>query len=95
MARQVKKHSRIKKSAVESPFKNYWDKSNYVILGIGIAVLVIGFYLMTFGPWDNPVSLTISPIVLLVAYLFIFPLSILYKKKKQNGTNKEDVPSKS
>ena len=94
MARQIKKQSRLKSFSSESPFKNYWDKSNYVLLGVGIVVLIIGFYLMTFGPWDNPVSMTISPIVLLVAYLFIFPFSILYKKKKQNGTEK-DVPSKS
>jgi len=94
MARQIKKQSRLKKFSSESPFKNYWEKSNYIILGIGIAVLVIGFYLMSFGPWDNPISLTISPIVLLIAYLFIFPLSILYKKKKKQDGTKKDVPSK-
>lgn len=92
MAKQIKKQSRFKKSKSESPFKNYWDKSNYLLLSLGLLVLAIGFYLMTFGPWDNPISLSISPIVLLIAYLIIFPVSILYKKKKQNGTNK-DVPS--
>lgn len=95
MARQIKKQSRLKKLSSGSPFKNYWEKSNYILLGIGIAVLVIGFYLMTFGPWDNPISLTISPIVLLIAYLFIFPLSILYKKKKKTDGTEKDVPSKS
>ena len=93
MGKQIKKQSRLRKVKSESPFKNYWEKSNYLLLGLGLIVLVIGFYLMTFGPWDNPVSLSLSPVVLLIAYLVIFPLSILHKKKKTNGTT-EDVPSK-
>ena len=76
---KVKKKKQIK---VKSPFKNYWDSKNYTIFGLGIFVVIIGFILMSQGPWDNPISLTVSPIVLLVAYLIIFPLSILYKKKK-------------
>lgn len=92
MAKQVRKQSRSKKLQKESPFKNYWDSINYILLGSGILVLVVGFYLMSFGPWDNPVSLSFSPLVLLIAYLIIFPLSILYKKKKK-GTD-ENVPSK-
>lgn len=93
MARQIKKKSRFSKSKTESPFKNYWHKNNYLLLAAGLVTLIVGFYLMTFGPWDNPISLTVSPIILLVAYLIIFPVSILYKKKKNNGTD-SDVPSK-
>ncbi len=79
MAKQRKKVRAIKKS--ESPFKNYWDKTNYIILGIGLILLIIGYFLMAQGPWDNPISLTVSPIILLVAYLVIFPLAIFYRKK--------------
>ena len=79
------------KKQLESPFKNYWLKSNYMLLGAGLAVLILGFFLMSFGPWDNPISLSISPIVLLVAYLVIFPLSILYKKKNKQGDNSDAV----
>ncbi len=80
---------------VVSPFKNYWVKENYVLFGVGISIVIIGFLLMSQGPWDNPLSLTVSPLVLLVAYLFVFPLSILYKSKKrktilsENGTGKD------
>lgn len=76
-----------------SPFKNYWTTNNYIIFGAGIAVIIIGFILMAQPPWDNPVSLSVSPIVLLIAYIIIFPLSILYKKKK-NPTS-ENVSSES
>ena len=92
MAKSYKKRQKGFKKELQSPFKNYWEKSNYILLGLGLAVLVLGFFLMTFGPWDNPVSRTISPIVLLVAYVIIFPFVILHKKKKP-AENTNDVPS--
>lgn len=76
---KVKSKNKIVK--LSSPFKDYWDKSNYIIFGIGFLVVLIGFFLMAQGPWDNPLSLTYSPIILLISYLIIFPLSILYRKK--------------
>ena len=81
--------ARIKKSAAqkkESPFINYWTKKNYQILGAGIVLLILGFFLMAQGPWDNPLSLTLSPIVLIFAYFIIIPFSIFYTgKKKKKG----------
>lgn len=65
----------------ESPFQNYWNKTNIILIAIGAGLLLLGFYFMNFTPYDNPVSLSYSPVVLLIAYLVIFPVSILYKKK--------------
>ncbi|OGU54491.1 MAG: hypothetical protein A2V66_01050 [Ignavibacteria bacterium RBG_13_36_8] len=85
---KIKKKS---KSTYESPFKNYWEKNNYLIIGVGLFVLILGFVLMAQGPWDNPVSLSISPLVLLIAYLIIFPVAILYKKKKIKSDAENDI----
>jgi hypothetical protein len=79
---KVKRKVKKEKKTFVSPFKDYWTKENYIIFAVGFIVVFIGFLLMSQGPYDNPVSLHISPIVLLVAYLIIFPLSILFKKKK-------------
>lgn len=81
-----------KKTKVFSPFNNYWNNKNYLILGIGIGLLIVGFYLMSIGPWENPLSLSVSPVLLLIAYIIVFPLSILYKKK--NNLDSTDVPGK-
>jgi len=79
-----------------SPFKNYWKKENYILLVFGVLLLIIGFMLMANDPWDNPIALTLSPIVLLVAYLVIFPLSIFYRKNKNSQMEKSNnVSSKS
>lgn len=66
-----------------SPFKNYWSKKNQLFFGIGLVVTILGFVLMNQYPWDNPLSLTYSAIVLLIAYIIIFPIAILYKDKKK------------
>jgi len=72
-----------------SPFNDYWIKSNYVLVYLGIGLLILGFFLMTKSPWDNVLSLSVSPIILLIAYLIIIPLSILFMPTKK----KNDVPS--
>jgi len=79
MSKVKKQNSR--KSSFVSPFNNYWSKENYIFLAVGILLLFIGYGLMGQGEWDSSMSLTLSPIVLLIAYLIVFPLSIFYKKK--------------
>jgi ATP/ADP translocase len=78
-----KKRVKGQKKTIESPFKFYWTKNNYLLLITGLVLLTVGFVLMAQGPWDNPVSLTIAPLVILVAYLVIFPLAIFYKNKSK------------
>ena len=77
---KVKKHNSRKNSFV-SPFNNYWRKENYILLFFGILLLFVFYGLMGQGTWDSSLSLTLSPIVLIIAYLIVFPLSIFYKKK--------------
>ncbi len=84
---KVKKKVRTTNNPVGSPFKNYWNKTNYIIFGIGLALLLLGNFLMTRGPWDNPLSLTVSPIILVIAYLVVIPFSIFYKKKRPSDVS--------
>ncbi|OGU37113.1 MAG: hypothetical protein A2068_11090 [Ignavibacteria bacterium GWB2_35_6b] len=79
---KVRKAITSKKQIEKSPFNNYWIKENYIFLLIGILVLILGFFLMAQDPYDSQLSLSFSPIVLLFAYIIIFPLSILFRKKK-------------
>lgn len=75
------KMQRQKKTGFISPFSNYWKRENYIFLAIGIIFLIIGYIVMAQGKWDNSLSLSLSPIILLVAYLVLFPLAIFYKKR--------------
>ncbi len=76
---KIKRHNNRK--GFVSPFSNYWQRENYIFLALGIFSLILGYVLMAQGEWDNILSLTISPIILLIGYLIFFPLSVFYKKK--------------
>lgn len=61
-------------------------KKNIFLLAFGILMLIIGFFCLAQGPAENPVSLTIAPIILVIAYLVVIPVGILwYGKSKKKG----------
>jgi Ca2+/Na+ antiporter len=75
MAKIVKRPLALK----ELPFA----KKNLYILGIGLAVLVIGYILMAQPPVNGFLSRTLAPIIVVLAYVIIIPYSILYGHKKE------------
>jgi ATP/ADP translocase len=92
MAAKIKKRTiRQTKKTPASPFNIYWEKKNYYLLILGLVVVIIGFYFMGIGTWDSTTSLIVSPILLFIAYLIIFPLSIFLRKKSE----KEQAPEMS
>ena len=93
MAKKVKRKNirKSKKDKVRiSPFSIYWGKGNYTLLIIGFAVIIIGFYIMSIGQWDSFTSLVISPILLFIGYVLIFPASIFFRKKNRLENSQED-----
>jgi|UniRef100_A0A832LJB0 FtsH-binding integral membrane protein len=84
---KVKKRTAAKSAKkLPSPFNIYWEKNNYLLLIAGIVVTIIGYYLMSIGPWNSNESLVYSPILLFIAYVIILPLAIVYRRKKQEDT---------
>jgi len=57
------------------------NRYNLILFLVGLVVLIIGFILMSFGPWDNPLSRSVAPLVLLFGYLVVFPVAIFYRRK--------------
>ena len=90
MAQKTKKKSAIAKKNLVSPFNIYWDKKNYLFLFLGFGLLIVGYYVMSIGSWDSTESLIFSQIILVIAYILIFPLSIFSKKKEITDKSKED-----
>ena len=82
-AQKVRQRDR-KKTKPTIPFA----KENYIIFSIGILVIVLGYIFMAQGPADSFWSLTLAPILLVLSYCIIIPISILYRRKAQ----KEDKP---
>lgn len=59
-------------------------KKNVILVTLGVILLLVGFFCLGIGPADNPISLTVAPLVLVFAYLVVIPLGILLKGKKQD-----------
>ena len=60
------------------------NRKNIILIAIGVLLLVIGFLCLASGPADNPVSLTVAPLILVVAYMVVIPIGILFTGKKQD-----------
>ncbi len=68
-----------KKIQTQLPF----GKNNYLLFGLSLAIIFIGYIFMTIGPWDSFSSLTVAPILLVIGYCIALPIAILYKKKNK------------
>lgn len=90
MAKKIRKRQqRQTKKAKVSPFNIYWEKKNYYLLAIGFLLLIIGFYFLSVPPWNSSSSLSIAPVVLIIAYVIIFPAAIFYRAKIKNNLPEE------
>lgn len=76
-----KKNVKAAKKSFPSPFNIYWEKTNYLLFGIGLLLVILGFYFMSLGEWNSFSALMISPILLFIGFVIVLPASILYHKK--------------
>ena len=60
--------------------KNWpFNKKNYLLFGIGILVIILGYIIMAIGEVNSFQSVKLAPVLLVIGYLVIIPLSIFYK----------------
>ncbi|MBL7836892.1 MAG: DUF3098 domain-containing protein [Bacteroidetes bacterium] len=64
-----------------------FKKQNYVLLAASLGVIILGFIIMGSGkdkPFDDPMKITVAPIVVLLGFaLGVF--SIMYAPKAENN----------
>ena len=62
-------------------YSNNWpfNKKNYLLFGIGILVIILGYIIMAIGEVNSFQSVKLAPVLLVIGYLVIIPLSIFYK----------------
>ena len=53
-----------------------FKKQNYIIFGAGIASIMLGYFLMSIGGHNSILSTKISPIILIIGYCVLIPISI-------------------
>ena len=78
-----KKNVKTSSKSLPSPFNMYWERTNYILFGLGALLIILGFYFMGQGAWDSSSSLVISPILLFLGFVVVMPVSILYRKRSE------------
>ena len=60
-----------------------WDftTTNYILFGIGLALIIVGYLVMAAGEVNSFQSLTLAPIMLFIAYIIVIPAALIYRKK--------------
>jgi hypothetical protein len=59
------------------------SKINMNIFLAGVVLIIIGYIFLSIGPADGFLSLTLAPIILVLAYCVVIPFSLLYKAKNK------------
>lgn len=83
--RKVVRTTKQKAKSVDWQFPLH--KKNFMVIGIGIGVILLGYALMATGisdepatvdgTWNNPLAVTVAPILLIIGYCVIIPYAIL------------------
>ena len=77
---------------MEAKSKFAFEKTNYMIMIIGVCILAIGFFIMTLDQETfgfGFLGLTLGPIVVFLGFLTQF-VAIFYKSKKSTSESKEE-----
>ena len=89
MAKQAKSPRNKSKKVV---WHHPWTQRQYILIGSGIAVIVIGFLLLATGigdSWDNPLAVSVAPVVLVIGYCVVIPIAILFGDKTKDSEKAE------
>ncbi len=77
------------------------EKKDLIVIGVGIAVVLLGYLLMATGvteepalpngKWNNPFAVVVAPLLLVIGYCVIIPLGLIkfFSKKKNSVENNQ------
>jgi len=67
-----------------------WTRKDYILLGAGLVTILVGYLLMStgmgVGNWDNPLAVSVAPVVLVIGYCVIIPLAIMFGGLKRGNS---------
>ena len=70
----------MKKNKKTVKFLWPYKRKNYLLFGVGVFVIIVGYLIMYLGEVNSFQSLVISPLLLLVGYLVIIPIALLIRQ---------------
>ncbi len=77
--KQDKKTTKVKK---QKPVFLDLSAINYLIFAVAVMIIILGYVSLSKGPADSFWSLTLAPILLVIGYCILVPLSIFWRSRK-------------
>lgn len=82
--------TKTSKSAEAPAFDWPFGKKNYILFGISLVIIIVGYICLGYGDDpNNPITLTIAPILLVIGYLSI-PFAIMARGRTE-PTNRDEA----
>jgi hypothetical protein len=79
--------AKIKKGKIDESLP--FERENYIIVGVGIVVIILGYFALSQSDPFGFLPLTVAPILLLLGYCVIIPIGIMYRKKNKPAQSTE------
>jgi hypothetical protein len=92
VAKAIRKQSRKATKDEHLPL----ERSNYMIIGLGVILIAAGYLAMGEGSVEGFLSLSLAPILLVIGYCVVVPFGILYRKgmfKRRESSTSSSEPS--
>ncbi len=64
---------------------------NYMIMGVGIALIILGYFFMSENSVSGFLPTTVAPVLLIIGYCVIVPIGILYNDKSNPESEPEEI----
>jgi hypothetical protein len=81
------KVTKSKKNQIADKFHFSFTNRNYMIIGLGIVLIMIGYVFMSENSVDGFLPTVIAPVLLVLGYIVVVPFGILYRDKSIQDTN--------
>jgi len=69
-----------------------FGRRNWLLFAVGIAVIAVGYVLLSIPPADGFMSLTAAPLLLVLGYCVILPVAILYRGAASDTSTADGQP---
>jgi F0F1-type ATP synthase assembly protein I len=60
---------------------NLFSSTNLKIFAVSFVLLIIGYVCLGQGPVNNPLSMSVAPIILVISYCVLIPIALAFRGK--------------
>ena len=71
-----------------------YDSRNYYLIGLGIAIIIIGYVCLGWKPEDGILTMNVAPVLLVLGYCVILPMALFLRPAKESVVEKQPIQGK-